>query len=89
MGNVVETVTDVGKTIIGKETSAQKEARQAQEKAQAAATQTAADEAAKLEARRSGMADAKKRGKGSLLFGGEGGVMSRFPAANEISKTLG
>ena len=85
MGKVVETVTDVGKTIIGKETSAQKEARQAQEKAQTAATQTAADEAAKLEARRTGMVDAKKRGRASLLFGNEMGTA----ASSGTTKTLG
>ena len=38
MGKVVEAVTDVGSTILGKDTKAQKEAKAAQEAAQTAAT---------------------------------------------------
>lgn len=83
------TVGDMINTVVGKDTKAQKEAKAAQEKAQTAASQTAADEAAKLEARRTGMVNAKKRGKASLLFGGEGGIASAFPAANELNKSLG
>ena len=85
MGKVVEAVTDVGSTILGKDTKAQKEAKAAQEAAQTAATQTATDEAAKLETRRNAMVNAKKRGRASLLFGNEMGTA----ASSGTTSTLG
>ena len=79
------TVGDMINTVVGKDTKAQKEAKAAQERAQTAATQTAADEAAKLEARRTKMVDAKKRGRASLLFGNEMGTA----ASSGTTSTLG
>lgn len=83
--SVGKTLSDTISVITGKETSAQKEARQAQETAQTAATQTAADETAKLEARRTAMVNAKKRGRASLLFGNEMGTA----ASSGTTSTLG